>query len=63
MSGAQEIDPICGMTVDPKTARSAKGPDGRTYYFCAQHCLDRFVSGGSPRSAAPIAITIGRIGS
>jgi len=63
VSGAQEIDPICGMTVDPKTARSAKGPDGRTYYFCAQHCLDRFVSGGSPRSAAPIAITIGRIGS
>ncbi|MBI3450780.1 MAG: heavy metal translocating P-type ATPase [Acidobacteria bacterium] len=51
------------MTVDPKTARSAKGPDGRTYYFCAPRCLERFVSGALPRPAAPAVMTIGKIGS
>jgi YHS domain-containing protein len=28
------IDPVCGMTVDPKTAPSATH-EGRTYYFCS----------------------------
>ena len=36
------IDPVCGMTVDPKNAASKYGYNGRTYYFCSQHCLTKF---------------------
>jgi len=35
-------DPICGMTVDEKTARSAVR-DGVTYYFCAEGCRRKFM--------------------
>ena len=35
-------DLICGMNVDPKTAAGKHEYDGRTYYFCSQHCLGKF---------------------
>ena len=35
-------DPVCGMTVDPATARFRHVHDGRTYYFCSESCLRRF---------------------
>ena len=28
-------DPVCGMTVDPATARHRAEHDGQTYYFCS----------------------------
>lgn len=34
-------DPVCGMSVDPTTARHYDHA-GNTYYFCSQHCHDRF---------------------
>ena len=34
-------DPVCGMSVDPATARHYDHA-GNTYYFCSQHCYDRF---------------------
>jgi len=37
------IDPVCGMSVDPKTARSAV-VDGVTYYFCSEGCRTKFVA-------------------
>lgn len=37
-----EIDPVCGMTVDPATAAGRYDYEGRTYYFCAVSCLERF---------------------
>ncbi|MGH7359914.1 MAG: heavy metal-binding domain-containing protein, partial [Candidatus Rokuibacteriota bacterium] len=37
-----ELDPVCGMTVDPRTAAGAHVHGGRTYWFCSQGCLDRF---------------------
>ena len=37
-----EIDPVCGMTVDPKQAAASYQYAGRTYYFCNQSCLDQF---------------------
>jgi YHS domain-containing protein len=43
-------DPICGMTVDEKTARSAVR-DGVTYYFCADCCRS-----GKNRSSGPTPI-------
>jgi YHS domain-containing protein len=38
------IDPICGMTVDPKTAKYRSEYRGKTYYFCAPGCKKRFDS-------------------
>ncbi len=35
------IDPICGMTVDEKTALSTES-DGEVYYFCCQNCQAEF---------------------
>ncbi|MDF0676119.1 MAG: heavy metal translocating P-type ATPase [Nitrospira sp.] len=37
-----EIDPVCGMTVDPTTAAGHYDYEGKTYHFCAVSCLARF---------------------
>ncbi len=37
-----EIDPICGMSVDPNRAAGSYEYEGKTYYFCSTHCLHRF---------------------
>ncbi|HEX6503873.1 MAG TPA: heavy metal translocating P-type ATPase [Terriglobales bacterium] len=36
------IDPVCGMTVDPATAKHKHEHRGKTYYFCCAHCLQKF---------------------
>ncbi len=36
-------DPVCGMTVDESTAIHAER-DGKTFYFCSDHCRQAFVS-------------------
>jgi xanthine dehydrogenase accessory factor len=38
----EELDPVCGMTVDVATARYRSVHDGVTYYFCSAGCLQRF---------------------
>ncbi|MGH3053897.1 MAG: heavy metal-binding domain-containing protein, partial [Gaiellaceae bacterium] len=36
-------DPVCGMTVDPATARGGSAVHvGRTYYFCNPRCREKF---------------------
>jgi P-type Cu+ transporter len=35
-------DPVCGMEVDPATARNVLEHDGKKYYFCCTHCLGKF---------------------
>ncbi|HEV8132091.1 MAG TPA: heavy metal translocating P-type ATPase [Acidobacteriota bacterium] len=35
-------DPVCGMQVDPNNAFAKQEHEGRTYFFCSQHCLERF---------------------
>src|ERR1051325_8261090 len=37
-----QIDPVCGMTVDPDHAAGSFEYQGNTYYFCSTHCLHRF---------------------
>ncbi|MFZ1803212.1 MAG: YHS domain-containing protein, partial [Nitrospira sp.] len=37
-----EIDPVCGMTVQPATAAGSYEYRGKTYYFCATRCLEKF---------------------
>jgi YHS domain-containing protein len=41
-SAAMEIDPVCGMEVDPKTAEASWEYGGVTYYFCSRGCLADF---------------------
>lgn len=42
-SNTKAIDPICGMTVDTTTAIHAER-DGKTSYFCSEHCRQKFLS-------------------
>jgi P-type Cu+ transporter len=35
-------DPVCGMTIDPADAAGTVVHEGRTYYFCAESCRERF---------------------
>ena len=35
-------DPVCGMSVDPHTAKYRREHGGRTYYFCAAGCAEKF---------------------
>jgi P-type Cu+ transporter len=47
-----EIDPICGMSVNPATAAGSFNHGGKTYYFCSAGCLQKFIaqSQGTPSS-------------
>ena len=38
----EEIDPVCGMTVDVADARFRTVHDGQTFYFCSAGCLESF---------------------
>lgn len=35
-------DPVCGMEVDEKKAKATTTYKGKTYYFCAKACKERF---------------------
>ena len=35
-------DPVCGMTIDPRTAAGSIEHDGETYYFCSTGCRRQF---------------------
>jgi len=35
-------DPVCGMTVNKKTAPASYEYQGKTYYFCSKACKDNF---------------------
>jgi Cu+-exporting ATPase len=37
-------DPVCGMSVDPATARHKAEHAGATYYFCSGGCREKFVA-------------------
>ncbi|WP_165226038.1 heavy metal translocating P-type ATPase [Aquisphaera insulae] len=41
---AREIDPVCGMTVDPKQAAGRAEHAGRSYFFCSEGCRKKFVA-------------------
>ena len=35
-------DPVCGMEVDPSRAAATENFEGRKYFFCSEHCHQRF---------------------
>jgi uncharacterized protein len=45
------IDPVCGMSVDRATARRLEH-DGRTHFFCSEHCRATFAARVSGREQA-----------
>ena len=50
----EEIDPVCGMTVDVADARFRTVHDGQTYYFCSAGCLASFTKDPAAyRTVAP----------
>lgn len=49
-SKSAATDPVCGMTVDPKTALHAER-EGTTSYFCGDRCRQKFLS--SPLGTKP----------
>src|SRR3954471_13091336 len=38
------LDPVCGMTVDPQTAKHRHDHDSHTYYFCSAGCRSKFAA-------------------
>jgi len=42
--GHLEKDPVCGMSVDPHTAKHRAEHDGRAYYFCNAGCRTKFLA-------------------
>jgi len=36
------LDPVCGMTVDPVTAKNHHVHDSKDYWFCGARCRERF---------------------
>lgn len=38
------IDPVCGMTVDPHSAKHRAEHRGHSYYFCSAGCRTKFVN-------------------
>ncbi|MDX2201224.1 MAG: heavy metal translocating P-type ATPase [Hyphomicrobiaceae bacterium] len=37
-------DPVCGMWVDPETARHSHVHEGTSYYFCNPRCREKFIA-------------------
>lgn len=55
------IDPICGMTVDPKTALSAE-KEGTTYFFCCRSCQQRFLGESAQPELQTLQMSLGGAG-
>jgi Cu+-exporting ATPase len=52
------VDPVCGMTVDPATAKFSTEHEGKRYYFCCGGCLAKFQADpakylGGPKGPQP----------
>ncbi len=37
-------DPVCGMTVDPHSAKHRHTHEGHPYYFCSAKCREKFIA-------------------
>src|ERR1700722_1338731 len=50
-------DPVCGMWVDPRTAKHKAEHGGKTFFFCSAGCRGKFVAAPAkylaPARAAP----------
>jgi Cu+-exporting ATPase len=51
---APERDPVCGMNVDPATAKHVYGHGGKNFYFCCASCLEKFKADPAKYLNAPV---------
>ena len=49
-------DPICGMTVDESSLLRAER-EGQTFYFCSEHCRQKFTGQARSGKTIPLAPT------
>src|ERR1700728_430161 len=60
-----ERDPVCGMNVNPATAKHVHDHGGRNYYFCCTPCMDKFKADpakymdGSAPARPQVLVTLG----
>ncbi len=47
------VDPVCGMKVNPATARFKSQHAGENYFFCCAGCLDKFRANPEKTLSAP----------
>ena len=58
-------DPVCGMQVDPPTARASREHEGKQYFFCCSSCAERFTAdpgkylNAQPKGSAAGLVTLG----
>ena len=61
----REIDPVCGMTVDPAAAKPHLDHQGRRYFFCCDGCRAKFAADPArylaPKADAPASSPPGTI--
>jgi len=63
---AANVDPVCGMTVDPAHAGAHLVHDGADVWFCCQGCADTFAAdpdhapAATAATGAPVAVPMGR---
>ncbi|MEW6208501.1 MAG: heavy metal translocating P-type ATPase [Acidobacteriota bacterium] len=60
------LDPVCGMMIDPASAAGHSDYDGKTFYFCAAACKQKFDAEparfiASPAPASPALVTLSPI--
>jgi xanthine dehydrogenase accessory factor len=48
----EEIDPVCGMTVDVASAKHRAEVGGRSWYFCCAGCREKFLAAPAKFGAA-----------
>jgi P-type Cu+ transporter len=65
-ANAQEQDPVCGMNVNPATARYKTEHNGKQYFFCCASCLAKFQANpekilSSPPKPMTMATTSGLV--
>ncbi|MHB1262726.1 MAG: YHS domain-containing protein [Thermoplasmatota archaeon] len=39
---SKATDPVCGMSVDKKSAAGTASHAGKTFYFCSKGCAQKF---------------------
>jgi len=50
-----ERDPVCGMNVNPETAKAHAEHNGKTYYFCCGGCAQKFQQDPAKYLSDPMA--------
>ena len=43
MHAATQLDPVCGMTVAVNADAITREYEGKSYYFCGEHCATNFM--------------------